>query len=111
MMKISRPNLVGSILAGLYAVLLFIAWLPMLLPSAGALSGVGVLLITMPLSTFLLKLVENISIAMTSHLAPSSVLMGALVLSAILNAAMLYFLGWIVVTKCSRVKEKEASHG
>ena len=96
-MKISKPHIAGLVLAGAYAILVFLAWLPMLLPPAEALEGVGALILTMPTSMFLGKAADAISIATTSYSASGNVHTVVLLFSAALNAAILYFAAWGIV--------------
>jgi hypothetical protein len=96
-MKISKPNIAGLVVAGAYAILVFLAWLPMLLPPADALEGLGALILTLPTSMFLGKAVDAVSIATTSYSASGNVHTAVLLFSAALNAAVLYFAAWGIV--------------
>jgi len=96
-MNISKPNIAGLILAGAYAILVFLAWLPMLVPPAEALDGLGALILTMPTSMLLGKAVDAVAIATTSYSASGNVHTAVLLFSAALNAAVLYFAAWGIV--------------
>ena len=107
MKRISRPNIAGITVTMLYGFLLFLAWFPMISPSADALEGVGPLILTLPTSIILSRLADSISIAITSHSAATGVHTAILAFSAALHATVLYFAAWGIVTFITRRKNQQ----
>jgi len=94
MKRIPGPHIAGIAATLTYGLLLLLAWLPMVIPPANALEGIGLLILTLPTSMILSSIADSISIAVASCDAATGVHMAILAFSVALHAAVLYFAAW-----------------